>query len=288
MSSATHNSIVRTASTRISFSLGALCWLVIGASLWIAGVVLRLDGRQFAVLFFFYFALIVLDGFLLVERGRGPGWWLVGRGLLTSVEREPLGLRRLRSGIEVESVVLSRFRDHNRPTLPSPASIISGTHLEGSSPVLSRPVSVDTALLMEGFNERSPQVRTAHAEAASGIGPSFVIPSFVTWLCINNDPKVVLGTAVVFGRAPAPVINGDDLYALPDMSRELSKNHFRVSTDTSEAVFFEDLGSTNGTWFQSANGEVIQLSPGIKYPMSQDVAILAGDFQVTYRKVGLQ
>lgn len=86
------------------------------------------------------------------------------------------------------------------------------------------------------------------------------------------------GVAVV-GRNP-PAADGISVIAVPDLSRLLSKTHARVEW-TGTAVVVTDLGSTNGTAFQAADGTLTELDPHVPTTLPIGAAIALADRSVT-------
>lgn len=89
----------------------------------------------------------------------------------------------------------------------------------------------------------------------------------------------VFSGAAVIGRGPAAPPGAVPL-AVPDLSRTLSKSHASLAR-RGAVVVLSDLGSTNGTTVQTADGGLAPLSPGTEAELRPGAVVRIGDHEFT-------
>jgi hypothetical protein len=125
----------------------------------------------------------------------------------------------------------------------------------------------------------APAAPRAHARSLTGALASVTLE-------FDGGAIFPLSGVAVVGRNPPPV-EGAAIIAVPDLSRLLSKTHARLEW-TGTAVVVTDLGSTNGSALQAADGTLTDLEPYVPTPVPLGVAIALADRSVTvhYREGG--
>jgi hypothetical protein len=125
----------------------------------------------------------------------------------------------------------------------------------------------------------APAAPRAHARSLTGALASVTLE-------FDGGAIFPLSGVAVVGRNPPPV-EGAAIIAVPDLSRLLSKTHARLEW-TGTAVVVTDLGSTNGSALQAADGTLTDLEPYGPTPVPLGVAIALADRSVTvhYREGG--
>ena len=98
-------------------------------------------------------------------------------------------------------------------------------------------------------------------------------------MVIDGERTVMVTTRMVVGRNPSAEA-GEVPVAIPDMSRDLSKNHLRVEQDADGQLVVTDLGSTNGTRLRSLDGARRKLRPHLSTVVAWGESLELGTQQV--------
>ena len=125
----------------------------------------------------------------------------------------------------------------------------------------------------------APAAPRAHARSLTGALASVTLE-------FDGGAIFPLSGVAVVGRNPPPT-EGASIIAVPDLSRLLSKTHARLEW-TGTTVVVTDLGSTNGSGLQAADGTLTDLEPHVPTPVPLGAAIALADRSVTvhYREGG--
>nr|WP_307299417.1 FHA domain-containing protein [Microbacterium natoriense] len=136
------------------------------------------------------------------------------------------------------------------PVLASPEAAERRSATPDLRPRNSVPVS-------QGQTSSAPQASSV-AEAALIADPPGVKPAACV-LVVDETLRSSVTSRTRVGRSPAAV-DGATVVAIPDLARELSKEHFMLEYDQAGGLTVTDLSSTNGT---TLNG--VDIAPAIPY-----------------------
>ncbi|WZO56313.1 FHA domain-containing protein [Microbacterium sp. LWH10-1.2] len=181
----------------------------------------RLPGFPIVV---FFLAATVTVGMILRE-GRTVGLWAVGARVVGSATLSAPGLRERRWLIADTRNGADPVLPHREVPLLMPATNLP--ELLSTIPPLPASFHRDhtgTEKLISAVPEK---------RAASGV------------LVVDDAMRVTMAADMLVGRSPSPR-DGVTTVAVPDLDRELSKGHFRI-TQSAGVFTVTDLSSTNGT-----------------------------------------
>lgn len=228
-------------------------------------------------------AALAVDAWALMSFGMSLGWMLAGLRLITAESGSAPGLgghgtwtiadvRRDGDPITPSAVVpdLSAampqtYRVPVAPTAPNRANDSAGATLMAASPASvapAAPAGAPAATPAAPKAEARPEPRASdetmmyRAKLRTGTGV----------IVIDGDRSVIVTPRMMIGRNPT-VVEGEIAVAIPDISRDLSKNHVRIHQDADGRLFATDLASTNGTRLRSADGTETRLPPQVSTPV---------------------
>jgi len=105
-------------------------------------------------------------------------------------------------------------------------------------------------------------------------------------LCLPEGGRVLLDRAVILGRRPTPLLDGEPwphLVELPSELTYLSRNHAAIELDGWH-VLARDLGSSGGTSLHAPDRPPIRLRPHDPHVLEPGWRlVLADDFPVTFQ-----
>ena len=161
---------------------------------------------------------------------------------------------------------------HRAPTAPLPATAPALSSPASAGP---HPVPVWAPPPMSGAPATTTPAPHAPARRAETVG--FLL-SFD-----NGQSFTVHGSGLV-GRKPqsAPGEQHDDLLAVDDENRSLSKTHLEFGIDEG-GFWVTDRGSTNGTSVLTAHGEPLDVLVGVRIHVPGDGSVRVGRRQFTAR-----
>ena len=119
--------------------------------------------------------------------------------------------------------------------------------------------------------------RRATKDPLSGLGgiPDARIATVV--LVLDSGTRIEVESSMLIGRTPTnPEGESHPVYALPDLSRSLSKTHALVEW-TGTVLWVTDLHSANGTRLIGPDGAIQPLVPGLRGPAGLGWTIQLGD-----------
>ena len=97
----------------------------------------------------------------------------------------------------------------------------------------------------------------------------------VIWRVLFDTGEVADVTGVVMvGREPAPMSETDQLVAIDDPNRSVSRTHFALLLEAG-TVWLQDVGSANGTGVMR-HGELFEVRIGDRFPLQSDDQIVFG------------
>ncbi len=258
---------------------GTLIDMAIAAAVALVTVVLA--GRASAPLAFTLgVAALFATGWGLVSHGRSLGWGLAGVRLIAADSGSAPGM----SGVGNWAIAdVRRDGDPIAPyaAIPDLAPLAPQTFRVPAA-LLASPPPVDSAVPaddMAGASNlesvepvRAPAPPRAFVSTVEPAGDSGAQGETMIYraklrqgtsvMVIDGERSVFVTARMVVGRNPT-VEAGEMAVAIPDMSRDLSKNHLRVDQDAYGQLFVTDLGSTNGTRLRSIDGARAKLKPHV-------------------------
>lgn len=97
-------------------------------------------------------------------------------------------------------------------------------------------------------------------------------------LQIGDESPLPAGALGVVGRDPRPMggLSECMLVTVKDETCSVSKTHFAFGP-SADALWIEDLGSTNGTFVTSVTGESVRLEPHRRTPVPRGAVVTFGD-----------
>jgi len=169
-------------------------------------------------------ATVAAVGGTLLSHGRTPGLCLTGaRVVLPSTGSAP--------GFRLQGWQVADIRNGTDPVLP--------TRQVPSLPLAHDPLAF-----------RSPGDAAAkHDGSSDPMEVSAVVPGLrpsLHTLVVDEQTRYTMAPTMVIGRDPASA-EGVAGVAVPDLSRQLSPEHFRIEQDASLTMTITDLSSTHGT-----------------------------------------
>lgn len=267
--------------------LRAACGSIIDVALAAAVslVIVVLAGRAAAPLAFTLgVAALVAAGWGLLSRGRSLGWGLAGVRLIAAESGSAPGM----SG--VGNWAVADVRVDGDPIAPYAAipdlAPLAPQTFRVPAALLASPPPVDSAVpagdmadaskLEAAEPVRAPAPARTFVSAVEPAGDSGAQGETMIYraklrqgtsvMVIDGERSVVVTARMVVGRNPT-VEAGEVAVAIPDMSRDLSKNHLRVDQDAYGQLVVTDLGSTNGTRLRSIEGARAKLKPHVSTPV---------------------
>lgn len=102
---------------------------------------------------------------------------------------------------------------------------------------------------------------------------------------LDGDDIGPLTEPIIFGRNPSPE-EGTRAVTVMDLSREVSKQHLRLTITADGVAEVEDLNSTNGSQLQRRTGEPQPLAPGETHRFTEDMAVQFSGHTLTIVRKG--
>lgn len=160
-------------------------------------------------------------------------------------------------GVEALRLIASEATDAEAPVAAGPLAIAQLRLRVAASPEITD--TVDLGLTLAAMTVHAPAVIT-HV-AAPGPLPERAPDRGV--VVLPDGAEVLLRNTLLVGRSPRSERLIDA--RVPDLivldHRDVSRTHARIDVDA-DRVLLEDLGSTNGTVLQDADGHTQRLRPG--------------------------
>src|SRR5699024_7997493 len=101
----------------------------------------------------------------------------------------------------------------------------------------------------------------------------------------DGNGNGLLSEPVVIGRNPSTTQNEQQVTVM-DVTRQLSKNHLRLSLNSDGLPVVEDLGSTNGTSLSHEQGPPLTLPPGRRVIIDEHTRVLFSGHELKVSKGG--
>lgn len=249
----------------------------------VAFVIVVVGSRAVAPLAFTFGVIaLVVAGWGLLSNGRSLGWALAGVRLISTESGSAPGM----SGVGHWAIAdFRRDGDPIAPYAPVPdLAPLAPQSFRVPAALLASPRPLDPAVPVADSADASKQ-EVAEAVPARAPAPAraraFLPPpeqqadagaqgetmlyraklrQGTSVMVIDSERSVLVTTRMVVGRNPT-VEAGEVAVAIPDMSRDLSKDHLRVDQDAYGQLLVTDLGSTNGTRLRSIDGSRTKLKP---------------------------
>jgi hypothetical protein len=95
----------------------------------------------------------------------------------------------------------------------------------------------------------------------------------------HPEPVPLVGR-LFLGRSPSPTPGATgEVLAVDDPARSVSKTHALLELDAT-GLWVSDLDSTNGVWVVPAQGDPVEVIPGVRTPVTPGADLELGDFVI--------
>lgn len=203
-------------------------------------------------------AVLITSTIMLIRDGQSLGWKIAGVRLASQGGYPAIGARKPQG----TTFMVADVRHGRDPLLPvSPRPVFSG--VPPAPPTVSTQDTsswVAPAEVSEGLGEIE---HTIFAEAGGN-----------RWqVIIDGNSNGFLQQPMVIGRNPSTQHHEQQVTVM-DVSRQLSKNHVRLSLNDEGLPVVEDLGSTNGTSLSHEEGPPLTLPAGRRVIIDEQTRVL--------------
>jgi hypothetical protein len=190
--------------------------------------------------------LLAVQVMLLVRRGRSIGRYLLSVRTVDDLTGLPLRAAGATGALfgraaGTATVDLRTGRDPFEPSAPT----MGARGLTSTTPEST----TDAATPTLGTTVRRISAPTPPRSTGDGVA-----------VILDSGQRLVVESSLVIGRNPA-TDDAEAVFAWPDLSRSLSKNHALLQW-TGSALWVTDLGSTNGTAVVASDGARTALGAG--------------------------